>query len=56
MKSPNWHYYNANNVRVENKKALETIVVSFFVDQGPRLIIEKYNLPMAIIKKNDSNS
>ncbi|RVW84809.1 Retrovirus-related Pol polyprotein from transposon RE1 [Vitis vinifera] len=57
VKPPNQRHSNANNVKVETNKAVETEAKLLPTNDGPRLTTEEYNQLMAMIRKNnDGNS
>ncbi|RVW36087.1 hypothetical protein CK203_079613 [Vitis vinifera] len=51
MKPPNQRHSNANNVKVETNKAVETKAKFLPTSDGPRLTVEEYNQLMAMIRK-----
>ncbi|RVW99200.1 Retrovirus-related Pol polyprotein from transposon RE1 [Vitis vinifera] len=56
VKSPNQHHSNANNVKVETNKAMETEAKLLPTNDGPRLTTEEYNQLMAMIRKNNGGN
>eukprot|EP00261_Vitis_vinifera_P031368 XP_019072611.1 PREDICTED: uncharacterized protein LOC109121793 [Vitis vinifera] len=56
VKPPNQRHSNANNVKVETNKAVETEAKLLPTNDGPRLTTEEYNQLMAMIRKNNGGN
>ena len=56
MKPPNQRHSNANNVKVETNKAVETKAKFLPTSDGPRLTVEEYNQLMVMIRKNNGGN
>ncbi|RVW34103.1 Retrovirus-related Pol polyprotein from transposon RE1 [Vitis vinifera] len=56
VKPPNQCHSNANNVKVETNKVVETEAKFLPTSDGPRLIAKEYNQLMAMIRKNNGGN
>ncbi|KAL6320564.1 hypothetical protein AAG906_007643 [Vitis piasezkii] len=56
VKPPNQRHSNANNVKVETNKVVETEAKFLPTSDGPRLTAEEYNQLMAMIRKNNDQN
>ena len=56
VKPSNQRHSNANNVKVETNKAVETEAKLLPTNDGPRLTTEEYNQLMAMIRKNNGGN